>query len=87
MSKKFDLRVIKTKRNIYATFEELMKEHAFEEIKVSDICNKAIINRSTFYAHYADKYELLAEYINNMKDLISKELEKNINISNSKDYY
>ncbi len=87
MENKIDLRIIKTKKNIYETFESLMKNHSFEEIKVSDICTLAMINRSTFYAHYNDKYELLEEYINNMKDLISKELEKNTNITNSKEYY
>lgn len=87
MENKIDLRIIKTKKNIYETFENLMKNHSFEEIKVSDICTLAMINRSTFYAHYNDKYELLEEYINNMKDLISKELEKNTNITNSKEYY
>lgn len=87
MGEKIDLRIIKTKKNIYSTFERLMMEHSFEEIKVSDICNIAMINRSTFYAHYEDKYELLAEYIDNMKNLISKELEKNNSISNSKEYY
>lgn len=87
MSDKLDLRIIKTKKNIYATFENLMKEHPFEEIKVSDICSLAMINRSTFYAHYDDKYELLAEYINNMKEMLARELEKNESISNSKEYY
>lgn len=87
MQDKIDLRIIKTKKNIYETFENLMKNSSFEEIKVSDICAKAMINRSTFYAHYNDKYELLEEYINNMKNLIRKELEKNTNITNSKEYY
>ncbi len=86
-AEKTDLRILKTKKNIYATFEELMKNHAFEDIKVSDICSLAMINRSTFYAHYEDKYELLAEYINTLKDKLSNELDKNVNIKNSKDYY
>ena len=53
---KNDLRVIKTKNALFETLTNLMKEKTFEEIKVSDICNKALINRSTFYAHYNDKY-------------------------------
>ena len=59
MENKIDLRIIKTKKNIYETFENLMKNHSFEEIKVSDICTLAMIIRYTFYAHYNDKYELL----------------------------
>lgn len=41
MEKKKDLRVIKTKKMIYTALVELMKEKTFEEIKVSDICEKA----------------------------------------------
>ena len=67
-----DLRVIKTKNALYNTLIELMKDHAFEEIKVSDICTKALINRSTFYAHYNDKYELLKDMIDNLKDSLLK---------------
>ena len=51
MEKKKDLRVIKTKKMIYTALVELMKEKTFEEIKVSDICEIDLINRSTFYAH------------------------------------
>ena len=87
VNEKTDLRILKTKKNIYATFEELMKKHSFEEIKVSDICSMAMINRSTFYAHYSDKYELLAEYINSLKEILTAELSKNTNIKNTKEYY
>lgn len=86
-NKKVDLRIVKTKLNIYAALESLMKEKPFEEIKVLDICSAALINRSTFYAHYNDKYELLAEYINSLKDNLTFELNKNNNISNTKEYY
>ena len=59
MVKKTDLRVIKTKNLIYNTLIELMKDKTFEEIKVSDICKEAHINRSTFYNNFNDKYDLL----------------------------
>ncbi len=85
--KKNDLRVIKTKNILYSTLLELMKEKQFEEIKVSDICSHALINRSTFYSHYNDKYELLEEYINTLKDSLIEELSKNKNINNTKQYY
>ena len=87
MNKKIDLRIIKTKKVLYQALENLMIDNSFEEIKVSDICTRALINRSTFYAHYTDKYELLDEYINSLKDDLQSELEKNININNTKEYY
>ena len=87
MNKKTDLRVIKTKNNLYQTLIELMSDMPFEEIKVSDICDKALVNRSTFYSHYSDKYELLSSYIDTLKDSLEKELEKNTSIKNTKEYY
>ena len=87
MEKKTDLRVIKTKNLIYNTLIELMKDKTFEEIKVSDICNKALINRSTFYSHYEDKYDLLVDFINSLKDEFVTELNKNSSNLNTKEYY
>lgn len=84
---KTDLRVIKTKKNLYESLLELMKEKPFEEIKVSDICEKAMVNRSTFYSHFDDKYDLLDELINDLKGALAGELAKNTNISSSKEYY
>ena len=84
---KVDLRIIKTKRALYNSLLDLMREKQFEEIKVNDICNKALINRSTFYSHYQDKYELLADYINDLKSSLTNELSKNKNINNTKEYY
>lgn len=77
MNKKDDLRVIKTRKLIYQTLLDLMKEKTFEEIKVSDICSKAMINRSTFYAHYEDKYELLVDFLSNLKEEFAHELNEN----------
>ena len=87
MDKKEDLRIVKTRNLIYQTLLELMKEKTFEEIKVSDICSKAMINRSTFYAHYEDKYELLVDFINNLKEELIIELNKNENNLNTREYY
>ena len=87
MEKKTDLRVIKTKNLIYNTLIELMKDKTFEEIKVSDICNKALINRSTFYSHYEDKYDLLVDFINSLKNEFISEINKNNNNLNVKEYY
>lgn len=87
MKEKNDLRVIKTRKNLYESLIFLLKEKTFEEIKVSDICNQALINRSTFYAHYNDKYELFADLIESLKNSLAHELSKNEQISNSKEYY
>ena len=43
MKKKEDLRIRKTKANLYRSLLQLMEEKPFEEIKVIDIC-KTMIN-------------------------------------------
>ncbi|BAK98717.1 putative TetR family transcriptional regulator [Oscillibacter valericigenes Sjm18-20] len=53
-----DLRVIKTRRNIEESLIHLLGRKSFEQITVQDILEEALINRSTFYKHYSDKYDL-----------------------------
>ena len=86
-NKKEDLRIVKTKKLLYTTLVELMKEMPFEEIKVSDICNRALVNRSTFYSHYQDKYDLLQEFVKDIKNTLAIELSKNKEVNSVRDYY
>lgn len=87
MKDKTDLRVIKTNKILFEALTTLMKEKTFEKIKISDICEVALINRSTFYAHYEDKYELLLALIEDLKDNLLIELNKNEVESLSKEYF
>ena len=87
MKKKQDLIVVKTKKNLYEGLLKLMKNTSFEDIKVSDICNISLVNRSTFYDHFSDKYELLISLINNLEEELSINLSKNKETTSAKDYY
>ena len=87
MEKKKDLRIIKTQKVLFNALDKLLMTKSFEDIKVSDICNEALINRSTFYDHYEDKYELLLDFINSEKELFNNQLKNNENIINTKAYY
>ena len=87
MEIKKDLRIIKTEKALYEALIKLMQNKSFEEIKVADICNVALINRSTFYAHYNDKYELLVDFINDLKENLLVTIEQNNYDVNSKAYY
>ena len=87
MESKKDLRIVKTQNALYNSLIKLIKDKPFEEIKVADICNDALVNRSTFYAHYSDKYDLFIDFINNLKDTMLKDLEQNEQIVNTKKYY
>jgi AcrR family transcriptional regulator len=41
-------------------FRTLLEERSFEQISVTDICEEATINRTTFYKHFESKYDLLS---------------------------
>lgn len=62
--KKEDLRIIKTKQSIKDSFIELVKEKGYNKVSVTDIVNKANINRNTFYLHYEDKEDLIKQLLN-----------------------
>lgn len=72
-----DLRVVKTKKSIRDAFLELRKKHSLDEIKVNALCERAMVNKTTFYNHYQDIYELSEElekevidsFLNNFKDI------------------
>lgn len=38
---------------------ELMREKPISKITIKELCEKADINRTTFYAHYTDQFDLL----------------------------
>ena len=69
------------------TFVELLQTKQLNQITVSDICKKAGLNRTTFYANYLDIYDLADK----IKEHLESELERlyqdeHINNFNSNDY-
>lgn len=53
-----DLRIEKTERGIKNAFIELRSKKPLEKITVRELCELACINKSTFYSHYKDIYDL-----------------------------
>lgn len=53
-----DIRVQKTRRSITNAFLELRAKKPLEKITVRELCERAEINKSTFYAHFHDVYDL-----------------------------
>lgn len=53
------LRNTKTKSLLSQALIHLMKEKTFDEIKLNEICEQAMVHKTTFYNHFQDKYDLL----------------------------
>ena len=51
----------RTKTALRNSLIELMKTRSILRISVKEICNKADVGRTTFYAHYQSQYDLLEE--------------------------
>ena len=56
---KVDRRVKYTKIMLKDALVKLMQKQHVSSISVKSLCDLADINRSTFYTHYTDQYELL----------------------------
>lgn len=65
-----DLRFEKTEKAIRNAFLELRSKKALEKIKVKELCTLCMINKSTFYSHYADIYALSDKLQNEVIDTI-----------------
>jgi len=57
-AQKEDLRVLRTRKLLYEAFLELFSKKGFRSLTVGEITDQAMVNRATFYAHFADKYAL-----------------------------
>lgn len=69
-----DLRVQKTIDAIQKTFEEMICEMDYEKITVKELCERARINKKTFYRYYDVLDDLLAE----LQGIMSQEYIKRV---------
>lgn len=65
-----DRRQRKTRKSIYEAFESLMMQEHYASVTVAQIIQRADIGRSTFYAHFETKDELLNQMCAEMFDHI-----------------
>ena len=59
MNKKNNHRFRETEIRMQTAMLEIMKNTELKKITVKKICEKAGVNRSTFYAHFIDIYDML----------------------------
>lgn len=86
VSDKIDLRVLKTRENIKNTFSSLLLEKDFKNITVQNVCDRALIGRSTFYDHYCDKYDLLNKMVEEIISEFKPYLKSRFDLNNLDDF-
>lgn len=69
-----DLRIEKTRRSIINSFLEIRSKKELEKITVKELCERAQINKSTFYSHYHDIYDLSEQLETEVVDSILEQI-------------
>lgn len=87
LEKKEDLRIRRTHKLLSDALLTLMNQKPFDKITVRDICDTAMIHRSTFYTHFTDKYALLQYCLGEFKTVFDEtDLTEN-SINGYRQYY
>ena len=68
-----DFRVIKTHRALLQALRVLLSEKNFDDITVTELCERAEIRRVTFYTHFDGKEALFAYMIREMQERFHSE--------------
>ena len=71
---KADRRSQRTSRLVSSAFAELVVEKPYDKILVQDILDRADIGRTTFYAHYFDKEDVLNTIIEQELELLTRQI-------------
>jgi len=67
-----DRRVQKTRKLLQDALIELVAEKGYESVTVQEILDKANVGRSTFYAHFQDKDQLLHSILDHLDELFEQ---------------
>lgn len=84
---KEDLRTIRTRAFLSNALISLLEKENIEKISIIDICDKAMVHRTTFYKHFNDKYDLFCYVFDNFKQEIFDKATKNTVNSTPKEKY
>jgi AcrR family transcriptional regulator len=89
--KDLDRRVQKTRKLLQDALIELVAEKGYESVSIREILDNANVGRSTFYAHFQDKDQLLHSILDRLDELFEQhkklllEATKNIGNANNTD--
>lgn len=81
-TEKIDRRIRRTQQLIQNALIALIAEKGYEKVTIQDIIDRANVGRSTFYAHYRDKEDLLLRgvaeiaYGDEVDEQVAKEMKR-----------
>lgn len=58
-----DPRIKRTRQMLFQALQELLAEQGFDAITMQHIATRSTVNRGTIYAHFKDKFSLLAALV------------------------
>ncbi len=86
-NKTLDLRIRRTHKLLFDALTFLLSEKNFDNINITDICDKAMVHRTTFYKHFEDKYHLLDSLISQLVKNFEEKSTKQTPVDNPRQYY
>ena len=73
MKNTLDKRVIKTRHLIKTTVAKMLKKQNPDDISITDISRQSLIQRATFYNHYANVYEVMYDICGDITKLVDEQ--------------
>jgi AcrR family transcriptional regulator len=83
--KRVDRRISRTRKLMNEALLALIVEKGYEAVTVQDILDRADIGRSTFYAHYRDKDDLLLSGVEHLRTLFEQQQQSLLAAKHGKD--
>ncbi|PQD94238.1 hypothetical protein CYL18_15325 [Pradoshia eiseniae] len=65
-----ELENLKFKKALFDACVELVQEKDFKHITINEVLGRADLNRGIFYLHFADKYDMMDSFENEMIEKI-----------------
>ena len=78
MQKKEDRRTAMTKRMLKDALTELLRETDIYHVSIRELCEKADVNRTTFYKYYGSQFDLLTDMENDLLSFLSKTITEHV---------
>lgn len=82
-----DLRVQRTYKLLKDAFIRLLSQKNFDQITVQEICEEAMVRRTTFYQHFEDKHDFLGWFIRERQHEFTEASVEGISPENPQEYY